>query len=352
MTIVDRSKLHLAGGRLTRPRAGPGVAMRSEGKKSVARRQRPQPMPHDMDGRMDEPTFDPSQARPGPPAAVVAVSPAASRVAEPPAAAVGDAPPPAPRGRRGHGGRSRAQIEAGEAPPERGVGAGAAPARTVGGRARHAAGKAGGKPAEAGARPRGDRTRSDVAATLWRAAFDLFASQNFSTVTIKDIATTTGINPSMIYYYFGSKEELFLDVVETTAVESVRMFEAVAERARRPEDTIAMWIELHVNQFVLLQNLAKISLDYASTHTRTVRIDKAVSKFYDMESVILGEAIRAGIAAGTFRRVNVARTIVFISTFLDGALFRGMMFPDFNYKTAIRTMRTLVLEHLRGVQAA
>jgi hypothetical protein len=44
---------------------------------------------------------------------------------------------------------------------------------------------------------------------------------------------------------------------------------------------------------------------------------------------------------------------VFISTFLDGALFRNIMFPEFDYRAAIRYMRDVVLDHLReGTQLA
>lgn len=195
----------------------------------------------------------------------------------------------------------------------------------------------------------GDRAKaSDVAQSLRTAALELFAGQNYSTVTIKDIAKATSINASLIYYYFGSKEELFLDVVESTVEEAFRKFEVISERADTPEETISIWIEIHIIQFVLLQKLAKISLDYASTHDRTERIDKAVRKFYYKESLVLGKAIRAGIAAGEFRPVNVPEMTTFISTFLDGALFRGMMFPKFNHRTAIRHMRKVVLEQLRG----
>ncbi len=47
----------------------------------------------------------------------------------------------------------------------------------------------------AAVRVRKTRARSsEVAEALKRAALDLFAQQNYSTVTIKDIAAATGIN--------------------------------------------------------------------------------------------------------------------------------------------------------------
>jgi AcrR family transcriptional regulator len=200
------------------------------------------------------------------------------------------------------------------------------------------------------ARARKQRPRSsEVAEALQRAALDLFAEQNYSTVTIKDIAAATGINSALIYYYFGSKEDLFLKAVEATVEEAFRKFDDVRADAHTPEAIISLWIEIHIMQFVLLQKLAKISLDYASTRNRTARIDRAIRTFYDKESVVLGQAIRAGIEGGVFRDVDPERMSVFISTFLDGCLFRSVMFPRFGHRRAIEDMRSFVLAHLRVV---
>jgi AcrR family transcriptional regulator len=199
--------------------------------------------------------------------------------------------------------------------------------------------------------PRKPRS-TDMAKTLQAAALDLFASQNYSTVTIKDISEASGVNPSLIYYYFGSKEELFLEAVESTVAEAFLKFETIREQATEPEEIIGRWIETHIVQFKLMQRLAKISLDYANTHNRTARIDKAIRKFYDKEAVVLRRAIRAGIKKGIFRPVDANETSTFISTFLDGALFRQVMFPAFDHKAAIANMRAMVLSHLTGDRPA
>ena len=108
-------------------------------------------------------------------------------------------------------------------------------------------------PKEKRARGRKPRPRSsEVADALQRAALDLFARQNYSTVTIKDIAAETGINSALIYYYFGSKEDLFLKAVETTVEVAFQKFNDVSADAQSPVEIISSWIEIHIIQFVLL----------------------------------------------------------------------------------------------------
>jgi AcrR family transcriptional regulator len=202
--------------------------------------------------------------------------------------------------------------------------------------------------AEKPARGRKPRTQSDVAEALQSAALDLFAEQNYSTVTIKDIATATGINSALIYYYFGSKEDLFLKVVENTVETAFRKFDDVTSDVQSPEQIIASWIETHILHFALMQKLGKISLDYASTRNRTQRIDRAVRSFYDKEAIVLRRAIETGIAQKQFRAVDPERTATFISTFLDGCLFRAVLFPRFSHRRAMEDMRAFVLGHLKG----
>lgn len=176
---------------------------------------------------------------------------------------------------------------------------------------------------------------------------DLFASQNYSTVTIKDIADATGTNASLIYYYFDSKETLFRKVVETTADEAYDTFVAIRNQAETPVEIISLWIRNHFLQFPLMRKLIKISIDYASTHDRSPEIDKAINRFYDIERDVLGRAIRLGIQQGSFAAVDVEQTTAFVSTFLDGVLVRSVMMEDFSPLDAIETLTNFILHRLQ-----
>lgn len=181
---------------------------------------------------------------------------------------------------------------------------------------------------------------------ICKVALDLFASQNFSTVTIKDIADASGLNASLIYYYFGNKEGLFMKAIERTVEEAFAHYEEISRNADAPDKLISLWMELHVRQFVTLQKVAKMSLDYANTQNHTPATDRAIKALYDKEAKLLGATIQRGIVEGMFRPVNPTETAAMISTFLDGALFRNAMFPNYNYAQGIRAMRKVILTYL------
>ena len=56
----------------------------------------------------------------------------------------------------------------------------------------------------------GDRVRSD----LLQAARQLFLNSEFKAVSIREIAAKAGVNGAMVSYYFGSKQGLYLAMVE------------------------------------------------------------------------------------------------------------------------------------------
>lgn len=185
---------------------------------------------------------------------------------------------------------------------------------------------------------------------MCRSALDLFAERSYSAVRIKDISDSTGFNPSHFYYYFENKEDLFMKTIALVISEAFALFDEITGKSQSPEAMISSWIELHIRQYVPLQKVARMSLDYASTRNRTPLADQAIRAFYEREAEVLKAAIEKGVADGVFTDTNAADTVLFISTFLDGALFRNIMFPNFNYTRAIQTMRKIVLHWLKKGQ--
>lgn len=186
-------------------------------------------------------------------------------------------------------------------------------------------------------------TSGTSAQNILNGAFSLFAERNYSQVTIKDISEATGLNPSLIYYYYGSKEGLFLKVVETAALKAHDSFRAIATDLTDPMRTISLWIINHAKQFELMQKLIKISIDYANTHNNNAEIDQAIRRFYDIERAILKSAISQGIATNVFRPVETDKVVSFISTYLDGVLVRSVMFSEFDFAQSIEELSEFVI---------
>lgn len=195
-------------------------------------------------------------------------------------------------------------------------------------------------------RPKLTVATPDAQLRIREAALELFSKRGFSSVTTKSIADETGFNPALIYYYFGSKEELFRQAVTLAVERAFEQFRISRQGLERPQDILYGWLETHILQFDAIAKLIMISLDYSKIAKRKSRIDAAIHKFYDEEREVLRQTLKAGIRRGDFREIDVDETATFISTYLDGVFVRAMILKTFDPVAAIRQLRSFLGAHL------
>ncbi|GAA3021309.1 TetR family transcriptional regulator [Microbacterium dextranolyticum] len=135
-----------------------------------------------------------------------------------------------------------------------------------------------------------ERTRAELLAV----ATEVFAEDGYSGARVDDIAERTRTTKRMIYYYFGSKEGLYLAVLES-AYRGIREAErAIDVRHADPVDAI--------------RELAELTFDHHVSHDAFIRL-------VSIENIHRGEFIR---------RIDTLRTLSQpAKTLLDDILERG-----------------------------
>lgn len=181
---------------------------------------------------------------------------------------------------------------------------------------------------------------------LLSAALELFAEQDFSAVTIKDIANSIGVNTALIYYYFEDKGDLFRASLEYAVERALTNYRRLGERHSNPVDLIADWFENHIELVNPIRQLVKIMLDYSTSRARKGMVDDAIKRFYEEECRILSQAVERGIRMGAFRAVDPERAAHIASTHLDGIMVRSLIHKDLNISSAMSDLKKLFWEHL------
>ncbi|MET4427262.1 MULTISPECIES: TetR/AcrR family transcriptional regulator [unclassified Mycolicibacterium] len=80
-------------------------------------------------------------------------------------------------------------------------------------------------------------------------AAEVFALNGFNGTSITDIANHLGVSQSNIYYYFGTKQEIFLELVRRASDYNVTGAEAIAAKRGSSVDRIAEVIELLASSY-------------------------------------------------------------------------------------------------------
>jgi AcrR family transcriptional regulator len=180
-----------------------------------------------------------------------------------------------------------------------------------------------------------ERTRQDILDV----AVKEFAARGYSGARVDEIAAKTSATKRMIYYYFGSKEQLYIAVLEHVY--------SVARDAERHIDPDAL------DPVLAIRQLAELTFDHHESHPDFIKIvaaeninnaefiakSKALAALNNPAVSVAARILERGYASGVFRRrVDAIDLHMMVSAFCYfrmsnrhtfGALFgRDMLDPE------------------------
>ena len=199
-------------------------------------------------------------------------------------------------------------------------------------------------------RPTAGSVKMDAQDVIANAALPLFATMSFAAVSTKDIAGAAGLNTALIYYYFGSKEELFRRTILLAAQRACHRFRLLAARQLPADAFVNGWIDCHETEFETVVQLLRISMDYASAPERHRNVDEAISGFHTQTREMLRDALTKGVEDRTFADLDVQQTVTFMATFLDGIYMRRIIFPQMDPQPEIGELRAFLAARLNATE--
>jgi TetR/AcrR family transcriptional regulator len=143
------------------------------------------------------------------------------------------------------------------------------------------------------------RPRSDIAPRIVHAARRRFLVEGVDGASLRAIAHDARTSIGMIYYYFPTKDDLFLAVVEEVYVALLEDLESTLARTRAVVDRVrALYQRLgaltthesEIVRLVLREALAS-----------PARLDRLIARFRRGHIPLLVDLVRDGVAAGVFR---------------------------------------------------
>ena len=151
--------------------------------------------------------------------------------------------------------------------------------------------------------------RAEIIATAAR----IFREKGFRGASLADVAESLGTDRASLYYYIGSKEELFHEIVRDAAEANAQQAEAIRDGAGTALDKLGILITALMASysahypylFVYIQeDLSKVA-DGRSAWARQMTL---IKKRYD--DAVLG-IVESGFVDGSIRPVGPARVIAY-----------------------------------------
>lgn len=142
------------------------------------------------------------------------------------------------------------------------------------------------------------------------AAERIFAEHGLAGARTEEIAQAARVNKALLYYYFGSKEDLHRFVLESLFSQLLTAIESAPAASSLPRQELLAYVNGY--------------FDFVSGHPNYPRLVQRevmesgrhlgwiVEHYFRPLHHRLGRAIEAGIAAGEFRRVDAHHTVLTI----------------------------------------
>jgi AcrR family transcriptional regulator len=205
----------------------------------------------------------------------------------------------------------------------------------------------------AGRRRDGALTR----AKLLETAMQEFAEKGLD-ARIEDISETSGTNRRMAYYYFGSKEGLYLAALEATYLELAEAEQAIDVDALGPIEAIAALVSAKFEHFVAhprYVEFLKIENIYRGRHLKTSqRIDELRGPFSNVVKKVLKRGQELGVMRENVDSLELYIAIcalgffAFSNQYTLGAMFQvDLMTPE-----ALQRRRQMMIDMVTAYLAS
>lgn len=151
---------------------------------------------------------------------------------------------------------------------------------------------------------------------LIRLSADVFREKGYAAATLNDIAAKFGTDRASLYYYVGSKEELFQACISNAVETNLAAARQIAEKSMSARDKLLELIELIIHSQVEHYPYMYV---YIQEDMRQVASQDAlwaqamVEQTHDLERYFL-EIIAEGVAEGSFRS-DLSNTLIANSLF-------------------------------------
>ncbi len=183
-------------------------------------------------------------------------------------------------------------------------------------------------------------TKNEKADEILETAFELFSRNDFSDVSMKDIANKSDTTYSLIYYYFKSKDEIFHSCVKWALQQSIDSYKIIDHSIHDPVEAINMWLDINIKHSKQLKRLCRIMLESSGRRGMAPNIEAYIKYFYKFENDILTKSIARGVESGVFACDDPVRMAAFVSTGIDGIYYGVLTRPGFRIRKAIELLRT------------
>ena len=152
------------------------------------------------------------------------------------------------------------------------------------------------------------------------AAASVFARSGFSKARMDDIATESGLSKGTLYWYFNSKDEIILAMVDRLFEREFADLEALKQADGTAIQRMAEFTDFLIQDLSQYIELIPIVYEYLSLSFRDITIRQTLRDYSRSYLELLIPIIQQGIDQGEFRQADASEVAISIGAIIEGTI--------------------------------
>ncbi len=153
---------------------------------------------------------------------------------------------------------------------------------------------------------------------ILEAAALVFARSGFSKARMDDIAAECGLSKGTLYWYFNSKDEIILAILDRLFERELADLHTLQESGRTATECLLEYTEIAILDMTHLLQLMPIAYEYLALAFRNEAVLQALKRYSRSYFELIIPIIQQGIDNGEFRQVDPQDVAIAV-----GAIFEG-----------------------------
>ncbi len=156
------------------------------------------------------------------------------------------------------------------------------------------------------------------------AAMKVFARKGFDAARMEDIALEAGLSIGGVYWYFKSKDDVIVGIMQAIIDEDVKALRELLDAPGTVHERLAQYVRATVAESI---ETTPLSYELYGLALRDTKVRKYIRSFFTTYRDVLAEFVTQGMARGEIRDVDANLAATTFAALYEGMLEMALLDP-------------------------
>jgi AcrR family transcriptional regulator len=152
------------------------------------------------------------------------------------------------------------------------------------------------------------------------AATDVFAKKGFNETRMDDIVTKSGLSKGTLYWYFKSKDEIILNILERMFSREFQELESLVDADQTATERLLYFTDRAIEDIRRMLRLMPLAYEFVAWAFRRKFVQEAFKRYINRFMDVLVPIIQQGTDAGEFRDIDPHAAAIAIGAIFEGTI--------------------------------